>query len=177
MPNSSALSAGDSSEYIDALLEYLGERDPIEVFAATETSLREVVANIDDVLLRAPEAPGKWSVMDVAMHLADVEIVLGFRYRIVLGEDVPSIPAINQDAWVVNRNYRAADLAAALDDFGAVRNVNLRLLRSLDSAQWARSGVHAQRGKETVESMVRLYAAHDLYHLFQIDRIHRAVEG
>ena len=111
------------------------------------------------------------------IDLADVEIVLGFRYRIVLGEDDAAIPAIDQDAWATNRKYGEANLAIALDDFGAVRNVNLRLLRSLNSDQWARSGMHAPRGKETMESMVRLYAADDLYHLFQIDRIRQAVEG
>ena len=49
MQNSSVLSAGDSLEYIDALSEYLGDRDPMEVLAATERSLRKAVADIDEM--------------------------------------------------------------------------------------------------------------------------------
>ena len=44
MANGSALSAGDSRDYIAALLAYLGDRDPLEVFAETAEVLRELVA-------------------------------------------------------------------------------------------------------------------------------------
>ena len=176
MPDSSALSAGDSPEYIVELLAYLGDRDPLEAFASTESALREAVEPIDEVTLRTPEAPDKWSIIDVVKHLADVEFVLGFRYRIVLGEDAPELPAIEQDDWCTNLRYVEANLGNTLDDFSAVRDVNLRLLRSLDAGQLLRYGTHSQRGKETIEMMIRLYAAHDLYHLYQIERIRKAVQ-
>lgn len=38
-----------------------------------------------------------------------------------------------------------------------------------------RTGVHAERGEESVAHMMRLYAGHDLLHLQQIDRIRAAV--
>jgi hypothetical protein len=38
-----------------------------------------------------------------------------------------------------------------------------------------RDGVHAERGEESVEHMIRLYAGHDLLHLEQLARIRRAV--
>jgi len=176
MSDRSDLSVGDSQGYIDALLEYLGDREPLEVFGSTETALQDAVENIDDSALRTPEAPGKWCIMEVVKHLVDAEITLGFRYRKALGEDGPEIPAIEQDGWVTNMNHRDADLAETLDDFGALRNVNLRLLRVLTPEQLQRHGMHNQRGKETVADMMRLYAAHDLYHLFQIGRIRAAVE-
>jgi hypothetical protein len=40
-----------------------------------------------------------------------------------------------------------------------------------------RVGVHAERGDESVEHMVKLYAGHDLLHLRQIERIRTAIEG
>jgi hypothetical protein len=36
-------------------------------------------------------------------------------------------------------------------------------------------GVHAERGEESLEHLVRLYAGHDLLHLRQIERIRAAV--
>jgi uncharacterized damage-inducible protein DinB len=176
MSDRSALSAGDSQGYIDALLEFLGDREPLEVFGSTEAALREAVKEIDDKTLRTSEAPGKWSIIEVVKHLADAEIMLGYRYRKVLGEDAPDIPAIDQDAWVKNMNQKDAELAETLDDFAAVRNVNLRLLRLITPEQSKRYGMHNQRGKETVMDMMKLYAAHDLYHLYQIERIRTAVE-
>jgi hypothetical protein len=38
-----------------------------------------------------------------------------------------------------------------------------------------RVGVHAERGEESLEHLIRLYAGHDLLHLRQIARVRRAV--
>jgi hypothetical protein len=37
--------------------------------------------------MAAPEAKGKWSIRHVVQHLADSELVWGYRLRKVLGED------------------------------------------------------------------------------------------
>jgi len=177
MPEQSPLSAGNSTAYIDALLAYLGDREPLEVFAETPEKLREAVQAVPENRLAIPEAPGKWSIRDVIQHLAQAEMSLGFRYRKVLAEDAPALPAIEQDRWVAALYPDEVSLEEALEEFTALRARNLRLLRRVDREQWQRYGMHTERGKETLEHMVRLYAAHDLYHLFQIDRIHKAVAG
>ncbi|MBI1318446.1 MAG: DUF664 domain-containing protein [Candidatus Hydrogenedens sp.] len=171
----SPLNRGDSQAYIEALLAYLGDRNPLDAFAATPAALRQAVAGLDDAALRTLEAPGKWSVIEVVKHLADVEIVLGFRYRKTAGEPGTPIPAIDQDLWTQELNYSAADLEATLEDFEAVRAVNLRFLRGLPESYLQRYCLHSQRGEETLGTMMRLYAAHDCYHLEQIARIRKAI--
>jgi hypothetical protein len=177
MTKTSALSAGDSRDYIDALLAYLGDRNPLEVFAETPGKLPETVGSITDEKLRQKPAPGKWSVLDIVQHLADAELTLGFRYRKVIAEDAPDIPHIDQDEWAENLRYNERSLDDALADFNALRAINLRLLTSVSPEAWGRHGMHSQRGKETLREMVRLYAAHDLYHLEQIERVKSAVGG
>ena len=39
--------------------------------------------------------------------------------------------------------------------------------------QWQQYGMHSERGRETIEQIVRLTAGHDLNHLKQIERILR----
>jgi hypothetical protein len=51
------------------------------------------------------------------------------------------------------------------------------MLRQLTPEQKQRVGVHAERGEESVEHLIRLYAGHDILHLNQIDRIRKAVRG
>lgn len=177
MPDPSPLSAGDNPDYITALLDFLGDRDPLAVFAETPDALRAAVKDIPGSHLRLPEAPGKWSVLDVAQHLGQAEVALGFRYRKVLAEEAPALPAIDQDRWVRNLFPEDVSLEEALEEFTALRAVNLRLLRRVQGDQWERYGMHSQRGKETLRAMVRLYAAHDRYHLFQIERIRKTVDS
>ena len=51
------------------------------------------------------------------------------------------------------------------------REAHLGLLKSLTADQWKHYGMHAERGQESIEHMVRLLAGHDLNHLQQIERI------
>ena len=113
--------------------------------------------------------------MEVLQHLADVEIVLGFRYRKALAEPGQPVPAIDQDAWVKELDYNSRNLSETLDDFATLRKINLRLLGGLTEERLQCYSIHEQRGRETLEHMVRLYAAHDCYHLYQIDRIKTAI--
>ena len=157
------------------MMKFLGDREPLKVFSSTAADLRATTKGLSKRQLETPEAPGKWGVAAVVQHLADVEIVLGFRYRKVLGQPGTRVPAIDQDAWADRLGYMTADVPAALDDFEALRRVNLRLLRSVQPNQWELFGIHEERGNETLRHMVRLYAAHDCYHLYQIDRIIKSI--
>ncbi len=81
----------------------------------------------------------------------------------------------DQDLWAERLGYDEADADQALEDFGLLRQANLRLLARASDEDLKRVGVHAERGAESVEHMIRLYAGHDLLHLEQIARIRRAV--
>jgi len=160
-----------TADYVASLLELLGDQEPLGVLAATPAALAAVIAGIPPARLTQPEGPGKWSVAGVLQHLADSEVVNGFRIRLMLAADRPPIPAYDQDAWAAAFGYEAADASLALRDFSAARAANLRLWKSLDQPAMERAGIHAERGVESVWRLIRLLAAHDLVHRRQIDRI------
>jgi len=162
-------------EYARRLLNRIGDRDLFEVFEATPAALRACFEGVDDAAMRRAEAPGKWSMIEVAHHLADSDMVVGARVRMMLAEERPAITAYDQDLWVRNLHYREAALDDVLAQFDALRAANLRLARRLTPAELARFGIHSERGGESVGYTLRLQAAHDLVHLDQIARIRRAV--
>jgi hypothetical protein len=59
--------------------------------------------------------------------------------------------------------------------FAALRGWNLRLVQRASAEELQRVGVHSERGEESVAHLLKLYAAHDLLHLNQIQRILRTV--
>jgi hypothetical protein len=170
-------SAETARAYVAALLDALGDRDPIETMARTPAALRDAVAGLSDEALRTPERPGKWSVVEVVQHLADTEVVYGYWMRVTVAQDRPSIPGYDQDAWAKNLRYDAVRVEDALADQEALRTMNLRWLRSLTDEEMERVGIHAERGEESIHQITRLLAAHDLVHLRQIERIKGAVGG
>ena len=161
--------------YLASLFNALGTRDPLEVLAETPSAIRSLTNGVPRAKLLALEAPGKWSVTHVVMHLADSEIVGAFRFRMVLAHEQPSIPGYDQDLWANHLKYGEADLAAALDQFSGLRTANLRLLTGTSATERERFGIHSERGEESIGKMIRMYAGHDLVHLRQINRIMRAV--
>ena len=172
--------AGSATEaaarYVGALLELLGDRDPLEVLGRTQAALAEAVDGIDPEDLYRPEVPGKWSIVQVAQHLADSELVNGYRVRAVLTEVEPAIPGYDQDAWARELGYANRSFGDAFDQLVSLRVANLKLYRSLTEEQMDRWGVHAERGRESVRQLIRLLAAHDLVHLRQIERIRRSLD-
>jgi hypothetical protein len=160
-----------TADYVASLLELLGDQEPLAVLAATPAAVAAVVAGIPPARLARPEGPGRWSVAGVLQHLADSEVVNGYRIRLMLAADRPPIPAYDQDAWAAAFGYAAADASLALRDFSAARAANFRLWTSLDQPAMERVGIHAERGAESVGRLIRLLAAHDLVHRRQIDRI------
>lgn len=173
--NPASSSKAEAAAYITALLELLGSRPPLAVLQATPALARELIADVADARLATAEAPGKWAVRHVLAHLADSEVVLGWRLRMILAQDRPPIQGYDQDAWADSLDYGAADPQLSLDTFAALRRWNLRLVRNASADVLQRVGLHAERGEESVEHLMKLYAAHDLLHLNQIKRILDAV--
>ncbi len=167
--------AAQATAYVAALFDALGSREPLAVLAESPDTLRRAVAGLSSEQDGTPEAPGKWSVRHVVQHLADSELVGAFRFRMVLAHDAPELPGYDQDRWARHLRYEDADLATALDDFATLRELNLRLLRRATPEDLGRVMRHAERGDEPLETMIRLYAGHDLVHLGQIARIRRAI--
>jgi len=162
--------AAGAAAYVRALLDLLGSRDPLEVTEEQLAWLERRTAGLDDAALRRPEAPGKWSAIQVIQHLADSDVVAGWRTRLMLAEDRPVIQGYDQDAWARNLGYAEASLEVAMSQLRGMRAANLRLWRSLSPAQRARIGMHSERGPESVDHLIRLMAGHDLVHRRQIDR-------
>jgi uncharacterized damage-inducible protein DinB len=173
--NPASRSLAEASAYTEAILGLLGSRDPMEVLRETPPALRRGIAGLSAAQLGQPEAPGKWSIQQMLQHLADAELVWGYRLRMVLAQDRPPLTGYDQDRWAERFHYDQADVESALEMTTVLRRAHLRLLEGATAEDLARIGVHAERGEESIAHMVRMFAGHDLMHLAQLERIRRAV--
>lgn len=175
VPSAAAITTDPIQAYVESLFQALGDREPLEVLAKTPAALHRAVAGLTSQQEGTAEGPGKWSVRQVVQHLADSELVGGFRFRMVLAHEGPELPAYDQDLWAERLRYAEADFQTALEDFSMLRALNLRLLRRATPDDLRRVMRHAERGDEPLGRMIALYAGHDLKHRAQIRRIRQAV--
>ncbi len=123
---------------------------------------------IADAVREAPGAAAGWSPAEVATHLADTEVVTGWRLRQILAEDTPTLQPYDQEKWAAALRYQQRDPDLALESFAAARRANLEILRLLSDEEWERAYIQPEYGRQTLRTKIRHMSDHDLAHLRQI---------
>lgn len=159
--------------YMQRMKSYVGRRDPMKMQAAMPAQLARAVRGLRRAQLTRRPRPRKWSIQEIVGHLADTEIVYGFRLRMMLAQPGAPIQAYDQDKWANNLGYKRQPIGKLLEQIRVLRGANLRLVKSLPRAWRNRYGMHSERGRESVARTLRLLAGHDVNHLNQIRAIRR----
>lgn len=160
-----------SQEYQNRMKGYVEGKSPLKLQAEAAKKIERLLKRVAPAKLRKRPAPGKWSIAEIVAHMADTEIVGGFRMRFILGAPGTPIQGFDQDVWVEALHYNKRDPRKALEQFRVLRETNLAMLKSLTPEQWKHHGIHSERGEESIETIVRMFAGHDINHIQQIERI------
>ena len=163
------MTAPADATYRDRILSLLGDQDPVPSLERTARGVREVVGRLGPGGLARRRGTGTWSGRQILAHLADSELAIGFRIRQVLTEDGHRIQPFDQERWAAR--YEDVDPELALRAFTTFREWNLALIRQLTPEDLSRETVHPERGPETLGTIVRLLAGHDLNHLRQLETL------
>ena len=170
----SGLSIVDPHASHEKLFTLLGDRNPLEVLAQTESSLAEIVHAHSATVLRTRPFEGKWTPNEIIGHLADSEWVYGYRLRLILSEYNPIVLGMNQDLWVSAQRHNEREPSYLVEIFRTMRRYNLALWKSMSPEDLKRTGQQNERGPESLAIMLQMLAGHDLSHLDQIARSVRA---
>ena len=166
-----------AEQYRKRMYGYIEGQDPLKLEAAAPAKLAKLLKGVSLATARKRPAPDKWSISEIVAHISDTELVSGFRIRAILGQPGTPIIGFDQDAWVTALHYDKRDLKKSYEQYRALRQANLALLKSLTPEQWKHQGMHSERGPESVETILRMMAGHDLNHFGQIERILTAKKG
>jgi len=90
--------------------------------------------------------------------------------RLILGAPGTPIAAFDQDSRVISGHYEKRNTRKCLEQFRVLREANIAMLKSLKPEQWKHHGIHSERGLETIEHIVRMFAGHDINHIRQVER-------
>lgn len=163
--------------YPGRMVTLLGDRDPLEVLAATPDILDQSIRDHSIEVLRTRPYEGKWTPNEILGHLVENEFVAGFRLRSVLYDDQPVIAGYRQESWADGQAHNDSPPTEFMTTFRVIRQANLRLFESLSEADLRKVGHRADRGRESVGLMLSMMAGHDLSHLDQLWRYIAAVNS
>lgn len=148
---------------------FLDGRSLTAILSSTPAQIAKLRKAIGPEKMHVSPASGKWSGAEILCHLADCELVFGFRLRQTLAEDAPTIQPFDQEKWAVT--YPGVSASRALDVFSALRGWNLVLIRAALPTAANREVTHPELGTMTFQTLVEIMAGHDLNHLGQLKRM------
>jgi hypothetical protein len=99
----------------------------------------------------------------VVGHVADTERVFAYRILAIGRGDPQVLPGFEQDDYVRAGRFNDRSLADLIDEFRAVRQGTLALLRRLPADAWDRRGT-ANGFSVTVRGLAFVVAGHELHH-------------
>ena len=149
--NPASSTAADISAYVAGLLGLLGDNDPVTILRQTPADVQQFLDTVPAEIMARPEAPGKWSIREVVQHLADSELVGGFRLRMVLAHDRPALAGYDQDLWASCLNYRDVEIRDSLEQFTELRRANVRIWQR-GPTELLRVGLHGEEGRKASSS-------------------------
>lgn len=140
------------------------EADVLSVLEGQKDAFRRLAAGVGSERERHRYAAGKWSIREVAGHLADAERVFGYRaFAFSRGEKAP-LPSFDENEYVAASGYDHVPLADLVAELITVRDANLAMLRRLTEREWAHVGTAS--GKPiSVRALGFIMAGHPRHHL------------
>jgi hypothetical protein len=147
----------------------------IDTLAALPANLRGAVRGLTEAQLDTPYRPDGWTVRQLVHHVADSHMNGYVRVKLALTEEHPAIRAYDEALWAELPDSRLGiEVSLSLLD-----GVHARLdpiLRSLTPEQFARTFVHPQAGRQSIDFWLALYDWHSRHHTAHVTAL-RAREG
>lgn len=148
-------------------------QDACLLLARTPAVLRAQLGGLPEAWLRATEGPDTWSPFDVLGHLIHGERTDWLQRIGIILQHGDSVAFNTFDREAMFRDSAGKGLDLLLDEFAALREANLSQLDALrlSPQQLDLPGRHPQLGAVTMRQLLATWAAHDLGHLVQINRV------
>ena len=146
--------------------EHVGDDDPVVVLEHSLADYAELGPRLTPARWSQPWAPGKWTVAQIVVHVAQWEMIFGVRLRCSVCAPNYSVQPYNQDDFM--REAGPVDGPTGLAAFLALRRMTLAFAQSLSAEDRAKRVHHSERGPIAVEDILVTLAGHAVHHWKQI---------
>lgn len=107
---------------------------------------------------------GKWSLKTVVGHIADVERLWSYRLLRIGRGDARELPGYDREIFVESSSADNVPLKFLLDDYSAIRQSTITLIKNLDEDALERRGVFNNHSLSAKASAF-IIAGHERHHM------------
>ena len=147
-------------------------------------ALRHTPAILDRILDEVPGhrfgervADGRFTLLEMACHMADFEDVFLERMRAALKTDGVSVPDVDEGQRARDKRYDCRDPRKEMEVFANRRRDTIDFIEGLSDEEMGRAFNKEGLGKVTIREYLAMISGHDLYHLDQATWYLKSVHG
>ncbi len=145
----------------------------IEQIAEAPGRLAAAVQGLTDAQLDTPYRDAGWTVRQVAHHVADSHMNAYIRCKLAVTEDNPPVKVYNEAAWSELADARTMPLAPSMTILRALHERWVAWLRTLDEEGFARTALHPEWGRISVNDFIQIYAWHGRHHVAHVTELRK----
>lgn len=156
----------EPTEHVAYYARYIALVPGDEVLAAFDTetpATQELLEGIPAAKSLHRYEPGKWSIRESVIHVADCERVWAYRALRFARGDEADLKGFESNDWVPTSQADARPWPSILEEYAAVRRSTAALFRSLSPEAWRRSGT-ADGNRASVRALAYIILGHDIHH-------------
>jgi hypothetical protein len=141
------------------------ENELIEQYSQGGEKLRFAVRGLTEEDLKSFPVPGTWSIQQIVIHLMDSELISTDRMKRIIAEENPTLLGYDETKFSKNLYYHEQSAADAVTMIDLNRRMFTNVLLMLPEAALKRTGVHSERGNQTLGGYLQGVVDHLNHHL------------
>lgn len=123
----------------------------------------DLVTSLDDETLMSAYAPGKWTILDILVHLLDCERIFAYRALTFARGDKTELPGFDENAYALNAKANNRKILNIVKEYSLLRASTIELFQSFDEEMWAQTGT-ANNIKVKANILPYMLCGHEIHH-------------
>ena len=112
-----------------------------------------------------------WTIKEHIAHVMDCEIFGFTRYRKSIAQANSKVEGFDEEAFTSNLDYTEIDIESVLLIISCLNAITVKHLQSIMEKDWNAFSIdHPDRGKDSLESLIKRRISHTSTHLEYIKR-------
>jgi len=157
-------------------LNDVSRQNLIKQIGEAPAKLREAIKGLTEEQLDAPYRPGGWTVRQVVHHIPDSHMNAYIRFKLGMTEQEPPVKPYKENLWAELVDAKSSPIEPSLTLLESLHQRWTVFLRSMATADFARTVNHPENGIMTLDRVLQLYAWHGQHHVAHITSLRERMD-
>ena len=161
------IKAPQPTEYDEFYNSYIGNAntdDLLTALAASEEYIVNFMLSLKEPQLNHRYQPGKWSIKEMLVHMADTERIFAYRALRFARNDKTDLPGFDENDYAEQSKADKRSITSILAEYAAARQATIELFKNLDEEMLGRTGTASGRSV-SVRALGFAILGHEIHHL------------